>query len=121
MLQSLARRLPAWLLILGALCCSMEDMETLALRNAMLVHSLDWNERRAGIFEPAPADDAAVATTLGLVLNCLSSGLYMVSNLSALLKPPNPVKACLKTCAYVPCLCTLMLVSSQAFFLHANV
>ena len=53
-------------------------METLAQRNAMLVHGLDWNERRAGIFEPAPTDDLAVATTLGLVLNCLSSGLYMV-------------------------------------------
>lgn len=59
-------------------CCSMDAMESLAQRNAMLVHGLDWNERRAGIFEPAPADDLAVATTLGLVLNCLSSGLYMV-------------------------------------------
>ena len=56
----------------------MDEMETLAQRNAMLVHGLDWNERRAGIFEPAPTDDLAVATTLGLVLNCLSSGLYMV-------------------------------------------
>ena len=54
-------------------------MESLAQRNAMLVHGLDWSERRAGIFEPAPTDDLAVATTLGLVLNCLSSGLYMVS------------------------------------------
>ena len=58
----------------------MDEMETLAQRNAMLIHSLDWNERRAGIFEPAPADEAAVATSLGLVLNCLSSGLYMVSH-----------------------------------------
>ena len=56
----------------------MDAMENLAQRNAMLVHGLDWNERRAGIFEPAPTDDLAVATTLGLVLNCLSSGLYMV-------------------------------------------
>ena len=56
----------------------MDAMESLAQRNAMLVHGLDWNERRAGIFEPAPTDDLAVATTLGLVLNCLSSGLYMV-------------------------------------------
>ena len=56
----------------------MDDWERLAQRNALLVHGLDWNERRAGIFEPAPSDELAVATTLGLVLNCLSSGLYMV-------------------------------------------
>lgn len=60
-------------------CCSMDVMGSLAQRNAMLVHGLDWSERRAGIFEPAPTDDLAVATTLGLVLNCLSSGLYMVT------------------------------------------
>ena len=59
----------------------MDDWEKLAQRNALLVHGLDWNERRAGIFEPAPTDELAVATTLGLVLNCLSSGLYMVSQL----------------------------------------
>ena len=82
-----------WLLKMDAWCCSMEEMESLALRNAMLVHSLDWNERRAGIFEPAPADDVAVATTLGLVLNCLSSGLYMVSNSHSLLKCDRPVQA----------------------------
>lgn len=61
-------------------CCSMDAMESLAQRNAMLVHGLDWSERRAGIFEPPPTDDLAVATTLGLVLNCLSSGLYMVNS-----------------------------------------
>lgn len=66
---------------LDDLCCSMDEMEHLAQRNAMLVHGLDWNERRAGIFEPAPTDELAVATTLGLVLNCLSSGLYMVRHL----------------------------------------
>ena len=59
----------------------MDDMHRMAQRNAMLVHGLDWSERRAGIFEPAPIDELAVATTLGLVLNCLSSGLYMVSPL----------------------------------------
>ncbi len=59
----------------------MDDMHRMAQRNAMLVHGLDWSERRAGIFEPAPIDELAVATTLGLVLNCLSSGLYMVSSL----------------------------------------
>ena len=59
----------------------MDAMESLAQRKAMLVHGLDWSERRAGIFEPAPTDDLAVATTLGLVLNCLSSGLYMVTAL----------------------------------------
>lgn len=57
----------------------MDDMRRMAQRNAMLVHGLDWSERRAGIFEPAPIDELAVATTLGLVLNCLSSGLYMVT------------------------------------------
>ena len=59
--------------------CSMDAMQSVAQRNAMLVHALHWNERRAGIFEPAPTDELAVATTLGLVLNCLSSGLYMAS------------------------------------------
>lgn len=58
---------------------SMDDMHRMAQRNAMLVHGLDWSERRAGIFEPAPIDELAVATTLGLVLNCLSSGLYMAN------------------------------------------
>ena len=62
------------------LLCSMDEMQTAAQRNAMLVHGLNWSELRAGIFEPAPSDEAAVATTLGLVLNCLSSGLYMVCN-----------------------------------------
>ena len=57
----------------------MDEMQSVAHRNAMLVHALHWNERRAGIFEPAPTDELAVATTLGLVLNCLSSGLYMAS------------------------------------------
>lgn len=66
------------LLIHVIMHCSMDNMQTAAQRNAMLVHGLDWSERRAGIFEPAPSDEAAVATTLGLVLNCLSSGLYMV-------------------------------------------
>ena len=76
-----------WILLLCALTvwslmtCSMDDMHRMAQRNAMLVHGLDWSERRAGIFEPAPTDELAVATTLGLVLNCLSSGLYMVSSL----------------------------------------
>ena len=59
----------------------MDDWEKLAQRNALLVHGLDWNERRAGIFEPAPTDELAVATTLGLVLNCLSSGLYMMRHI----------------------------------------
>lgn len=58
---------------------SMDEMQSVAHRNAMLVHALHWNERRAGIFEPAPTDELAVATTLGLVLNCLSSGLYMAN------------------------------------------
>ena len=75
----------------------MDDMHRMAQRNAMLVHGLNWSERRAGIFEPAPIDELAVATTLGLVLNCLSSGLYMVSSLQhiscqTLLLPPDVIR-----------------------------
>jgi hypothetical protein len=31
----------------------------------------------SGIFEPAPPDHKAVATTTGLALNCANSALYM--------------------------------------------
>ena len=34
---------------------------------------------QAGIFEPAPVDENAVATTAGLWLNCINSGLYMAN------------------------------------------
>lgn len=30
---------------------------------------------QAGIFEPAPVDEDAIATTTGLLLNCINSGL----------------------------------------------
>ena len=32
---------------------------------------------QAGMFEPPPADDQALADTMGLMLNCINSGLYM--------------------------------------------
>ena len=34
---------------------------------------------QAGIFEPPPADEDAIATTGGLLLNCINSGLYMAN------------------------------------------
>lgn len=34
---------------------------------------------QAGIFEPAPSDDSALADTWGLYLNCINSGLYMAN------------------------------------------
>ena len=44
--------------------------------------------RQAGIFEPPPPDEEAVATTLGLLLNCINSGLYMANyNLARILPP----------------------------------
>lgn len=36
---------------------------------------------QAGILEPPPRDEDAVATRLGLWLNCINSGLYMVRTL----------------------------------------
>eukprot|EP00891_Asterochloris_glomerata_P001311 jgi/Astpho2/1311/Aster-06184 len=57
----------------------MESAKTEARRNASLVHALEWYARRAGIFEPPPPDEKAVATMLGLILNCTSSGLYMAN------------------------------------------
>ena len=34
---------------------------------------------KAGIFEPAPADEDSLADTWGLYLNCINSGLYMAN------------------------------------------
>lgn len=34
---------------------------------------------QAGIFEPAPADDEALADKWGLYLNCINSGLFMAN------------------------------------------
>ena len=34
---------------------------------------------QAGIFEPAPTDEGALADTWGLYLNCINSGLYMAN------------------------------------------
>ena len=34
---------------------------------------------QAGVFEPPPADEDALADTMGLMLNCINSGLYMAN------------------------------------------
>ena len=57
----------------------MDLAQSLARRNAQLIHALTWAEAQAGIFSPAPADEHAVATTEGLALNCLSAMLYMAN------------------------------------------
>ena len=51
--------------------------QALSRRNAALVHTLHWAEVQAGIMEKPPAEEDAVATTLGLVLVCAASTLYM--------------------------------------------
>ena len=45
---------------------------------------------QAGIFEPAPVDEDAIATTTGLLLNCINSGLYM-ANYNLILPPITEV------------------------------
>ena len=47
---------------------------------------------QAGIFEPAPVDEDAIATTTGLLLNCINSGLYM-ANYNLILPPITEVCA----------------------------
>ena len=56
----------------------MSQAERLAANQSSLVHVLTWEETQAGIWEPPPEDDLAVATFNGLLLNCVNSGLYMV-------------------------------------------
>ncbi|BDA46399.1 SPX domain-containing membrane protein At1g63010 [Coccomyxa sp. Obi] len=51
----------------------------MADRNARLIHPIPWQEAQAGIFEPAPDDEDALATPGGLLLNCINSGLYMAN------------------------------------------
>lgn len=64
---------------MDALLEQMSSAERLAQAQAQLVHALTWEETQAGIWEPAPEDSLAVATFNGLLLNCVNSGLYMVS------------------------------------------
>ncbi|CAL5227554.1 g10545 [Coccomyxa viridis] len=62
----------------------------MADRNARLIHPTPWQEAQAGIFEPAPAEEDAIATTTGLLLNCINSGLYM-ANYNLILPPITEV------------------------------
>ncbi|KAK9832195.1 hypothetical protein WJX74_002578 [Apatococcus lobatus] len=57
----------------------MDSTEVHARRNAGLVHSKTFADKLAGLFNPPPEDEAAVATPLGLYLNCASAGLYMAN------------------------------------------
>jgi len=61
-----------------ALLENMGQAERLAHNQSSLVHVLTWEETQAGIWEPPPEDEKAVATFNGLLLNCVNSGLYMV-------------------------------------------
>lgn len=65
---------------------AMDAAAAQAERDAALVHAVPWVERAAGMFEPPPADELAHATAAGLVLNNLSTLLYMM-NYVALLPP----------------------------------
>ena len=67
------------ILQMDALLEAMAQAERLAHNQAQLVHVLTWEETQAGIWEPPPEDKNAVANTNGLLLNCVNSGLYMVS------------------------------------------
>eukprot|EP00884_Botryococcus_braunii_P019635 jgi/Botrbrau1/6355/Bobra.0098s0014.1 len=58
---------------------TLDEAEAKARRNAHLVHAVSWAEAQAGILEPAPRDEDAVATPIGLWLNCINSGLYMAN------------------------------------------
>lgn len=44
----------------------------------------------SGIFEPAPPDHKAVATTTGLALNCANSALYMAVSIGCKHAVPRP-------------------------------
>ncbi|GAB4814007.1 hypothetical protein N2152v2_001053 [Parachlorella kessleri] len=57
-----------------------------AERDAALVHPMPWVERLAGMYEPPPPDELATATTMGLVVNNLSTLLYM-TNYTAVIPP----------------------------------
>ena len=65
---------------MAAVLEALAAAKKLAARNAgLVVAQPTWTEKQAGIFEPPPADEEAVATTLGLLLNCINSGLYMAN------------------------------------------
>ncbi|PSC71982.1 MFS general substrate transporter [Micractinium conductrix] len=55
-----------------------------ASEHAGLVHAMPWVERAAGMFEPPPPDAFAVATLAGLIINNMSTLLFM-SNYTAVL------------------------------------
>ena len=64
---------------MDALLDQMAQAERLAQSQSNLVHVLTWEETQAGIWEPPPKDELAVATFNGLLLNCVNSGLYMAN------------------------------------------
>ncbi|PRW39266.1 MFS general substrate transporter [Chlorella sorokiniana] len=76
---------------LGAMADQLAGMERAqeeAARHSALVHAVPWVERAAGMFEPPPPDRFAVATLAGLVLNNLSTLLFM-ANYTAVLPPTD--------------------------------
>lgn len=58
--------------------CRMKSAAGKAERNTDLVHTLSRDERYAGIYEKAPANDKAFTGWFGLAINCASAALYMV-------------------------------------------
>eukprot|EP00887_Chlorella_sp_A99_P002368 scaffold10.g2368.t1 len=64
----------------------LDEAAVCAAQEAALVHAVPWIEGAAGMFEPPPRDEFAFATRTGLILNNLSTLLYMM-NYTALLPP----------------------------------
>ena len=62
----------------------MKIAARLAEAQSSFIKTLTYGEAIAGIWEKPPDDENAVADTNGLYLNCVNSGLYMVSLLSFL-------------------------------------
>jgi hypothetical protein len=65
---------------------AMQNAAAEAEYNSRLVHPVPWVERAAGMFESPPPAAFAVATTAGLVVNNVSTLLFM-ANYTAVLPP----------------------------------
>ena len=66
----------------GGACRLLRPLVTPAidsLHNGLSRQPIDIAALQAGVFEPSPTDENALADNLGLMLNCINSGLYMVN------------------------------------------
>lgn len=61
---------------------ALEDLDEAsagASREALFVRAAPWIQRAAGMFEAPPAPEAAVATRQGLMVNAISTALFMAN------------------------------------------